>query len=44
MAVGCSIGQGLSGMSTLNILSVLATASILLGAFLALQFDLLKAE
>ena len=44
MAIGCSIGQGLSGMSTLNILSVLATASILLGAFLALQFDLLKAE
>ena len=44
MAMGCSIGQGLSGMPTLNLLSVLATTSILLGAFLALQFDLLKAE
>lgn len=43
MALGCSIGQGLSGMSTLNILSVLATASILLGAILALQYDLKKA-
>ena len=43
MALGCSIGQGLSGMSTLNILSLLTTASILLGAISALQNDLKKA-
>jgi uncharacterized membrane protein YedE/YeeE len=44
MAMGCSIGQGLSGMSTLNIMSIWATASILLGAFVALQYDLKKAD
>jgi uncharacterized membrane protein YedE/YeeE len=43
LAIGCSIGQGLSGISTLNILSILATASIVIGAFLALQYDLKKA-
>ena len=43
MAIGCSIGQGISGMSTLNLMSILATVSILLGAFLALQHDLRKA-
>ncbi len=43
MAVGCTIGQGLSGFSTLNLLSILATASIVMGAFIALQYDLKKA-
>ena len=43
LAIGCSIGQGLSGISTLNFLSILATVSIVIGAFLALQYDLKKA-
>lgn len=40
MAMGCSIGQGISGMSTVNATSCLATLGILLGAWVALQFDL----
>jgi hypothetical protein len=44
MAIGCSIGQGLSGVSTLNILSFLATAAIVMGAFIALQYDLKRAD
>mgnify|MGYP000058783944 CR=1 FL=1 len=44
MAIGCSIGQGLSGVSTLNILSILATAAIVMGAFIALQYDLKRAD
>ena len=43
MAIGCSIGQGLSGISTLNLLSILATVSIVMGAFIALQYDMKKA-
>lgn len=42
LAMGCSIGQGLSGMSTLNLLSLLATVSILMGAYFALLYDLKK--
>lgn len=42
LAMGCSIGQGISGMSTLNATSALASFGILLGAFLALQYDLKK--
>ncbi|MCK9509678.1 MAG: YeeE/YedE family protein [Pigmentiphaga sp.] len=36
LALGCSIGQGLTGMSTLALCSVLATAGIVLGARLGL--------
>lgn len=43
LAMGCSIGQGLSGMSTLSIASVLATAAMLFGAVLALLSDLREA-
>jgi uncharacterized membrane protein YedE/YeeE len=43
MAMGCSIGQGLSGLSTLNVVSLLATLSILAGAYLALLNDLRSA-
>lgn len=44
LAMGCSIGQGISGMSTLNAMSALASFGILLGAFFALQYDLKKAH
>lgn len=36
LALGCSIGQGLTGLSTLSVQSLLATLSILAGAWLAL--------
>jgi len=44
LAMGCSIGQGLSGMSTLSLSSFLATGAMLLGAFLALQRELHQAS
>lgn len=44
LAMGCSIGQGLSGLSTVNLPSLLATCAILLGAYLALLRDLHKAS
>lgn len=40
LALGCSLGQGLSGMSTLSVSSVLATLAMVLGAYGALKFDL----
>jgi uncharacterized membrane protein YedE/YeeE len=36
MALGCSIGQGITGVSTLSLQSLLAAASIYAGAWLAL--------
>lgn len=36
MALGCSVGQGITGLSTLSLQSLLATASIYAGAWLAL--------
>ena len=40
MALGCTFGQGLSGLSTLNIGSLLASASIVLGAVLTLKWQM----
>lgn len=37
LAMGCSVGQGLTGFSTLSYVSMIAFASILLGARLALS-------
>jgi uncharacterized membrane protein YedE/YeeE len=42
-AMGCSIGQGLSGLSTLSLSSLIASSAILAGAYAALQFDLRQA-
>ncbi|MPM97012.1 hypothetical protein SDC9_144183 [bioreactor metagenome] len=39
LAVGCTIGQGLSGMSTLAISSAVAAAAIVAGALLALKLQ-----
>lgn len=36
LALGCSIGQGLTGLSTLSVQSLVAASSILAGAWLAL--------
>jgi len=38
-ALGCSIGQGLSGLSTLSVGSLIATAAIVGGAVLALRYQ-----
>ena len=40
LALGCSIGQGLTGMSTLAIASMVALAGILLGAWIGLKSPL----
>jgi hypothetical protein len=37
MAYGCSIGQGLSGVSTLSLASLVSVAGILLGSALGLR-------
>lgn len=43
-ALGCTIGQGLSGLSTLSIGSVIALLGILGGAVLALRYQIWRLE
>jgi hypothetical protein len=43
-AMGCTIGQGLSGMSTLSLNAVLALAGIVLGAVLSLRHQIARLE
>jgi len=43
-AVGCTIGQGLSGLSTLSLGSFVALASIIVGAVLALRWQIWRVE
>jgi uncharacterized protein len=43
-ALGCTVGQGLSGVSTLSIGSFLALASIVCGAVLALRYQVWRME
>jgi uncharacterized protein len=40
MAMGCTFGQGLSGLSTLSLGSLLATGGIVLGAVLTLKWQM----
>ncbi|WP_233252058.1 YeeE/YedE family protein [Limnohabitans sp. 2KL-17] len=44
MAMGCTVGQGLSGLSTLSLGSFIAVLGTALGAVLALQWQLHRAE
>jgi uncharacterized membrane protein YedE/YeeE len=44
VALGCTVGQGLSGMSTLSIGSLIATAAIVAGAVLALRYQVWRLE
>ncbi len=44
MAMGCSIGQGLSGLSTLSLGSALAVIGIVLGAVFTLQWQMHRAQ
>ena len=43
-ALGCTIGQGLTGLSTLSLTSFVATASIIAGAVLALRVQMWRVE
>ncbi|MFN4116150.1 MAG: YeeE/YedE family protein [Inhella sp.] len=43
-ALGCTFGQGLSGLSTLSLGSLLAAAGIVAGAWLALRWQLWRAD
>ena len=43
-ALGCTIGQGLSGLSTLSIGSFVALAGILAGGVAALRFQVWRLE
>jgi uncharacterized protein len=43
-ALGCTIGQGLSGLSTLSLTSFVAVASIIAGAVAALRFEISRIE
>jgi uncharacterized membrane protein YedE/YeeE len=44
MAMGCTIGQGLSGLSTLSLGSFVTVFGIVLGAVFTLQWQLRRAE
>jgi uncharacterized membrane protein YedE/YeeE len=44
MAMGCSIGQGLSGLSTLSLGSCIAVFGIVLGAVATLHWQMYRAE
>jgi len=39
-ALGCTVGQGLSGLSTLSLTSAIAVAAIVLGAVVGLRFQM----
>jgi uncharacterized membrane protein YedE/YeeE len=43
-ALGCTVGQGLSGMSTLSLTSFVAVAAIIAGAVAALRFQIWRIE
>jgi len=44
VALGCTIGQGLSGVSTLSLGSFIALAAIIVGAVLALRYQMWRLE
>ena len=43
-AMGCTVGQGLSGISTLSISSFIAVAAILAGAVMALKYQMWRLD
>ena len=43
-AMGCTVGQGLSGISTLSTMSVIAVAAIIGGAVIALKYQTWRME
>ena len=43
-AMGCTEGQGLSGLSTLSVTSVVAVAGIVAGAVIALRYQIWRVD
>ena len=43
-AMGCTVGQGLSGLSTLSATSIVAVAAIMTGAVVALKYQVWRLE
>ncbi len=43
-AMGCTVGQGLSGISTLSTMSFIAVVAIIVGAVLALKYQMWRLE
>jgi len=43
-AVGCTIGQGLSGLSTLALGSVLVFGAVIVGGWLGIQWQVWRLE
>jgi uncharacterized protein len=43
-AMGCTVGQGLSGVSTLSTMSFIAVAAIIVGAVLAFKYQMWRLE
>jgi uncharacterized protein len=43
-AMGCTVGQGLSGLSTLSLTSFVAVAGIVAGAVAALKYQVWRLE
>ncbi len=43
-ALGCTVGQGLSGVSTLALGSFIALAAIIAGAVLAVRYQVWRVE
>jgi uncharacterized membrane protein YedE/YeeE len=43
-AMGCTFGQGVSGLSTLSLMSFIAVLSIVVGAFCALKLQAASIE
>jgi uncharacterized protein len=44
LALGCTVGQGLSGVSTLSLPSFAALASILVGSWIAMKYQIWRIE
>jgi uncharacterized membrane protein YedE/YeeE len=44
LALGCTVGQGLSGISTLSLTSLITLGSILAGALLALKYQMWRVK
>jgi len=44
LAIGCTVGQGISGLSTLSLGSLIATAAIVAGAVLALRYQMWRLD
>jgi uncharacterized protein len=43
-AMGCTVGQGLSGISTLSVMSIIAVVAILIGAWAAFKYQMWRLE